>query len=263
MAATALACGGSSSGSPPPASEDEVEAPKPAPEAKQARGGVAAKLGELTMPAPKLLEPLGDPPASEDAPKVVLPPPPPFGFGKVPERDAAGHWSVSGLRNDRAVQLERGRKGTEITVKAWVNEIYVRPVCPDGEVCPPAKQPHLWVADHLDIKGKKRSMMVVNYAFMIPEWEEETWRGVEAVELKVGEQYVMKGEFKRFSDTGFASEDGLFEFIAVQRTDETGATRWVHPRGAAWHPVAIAIEEEQKAALMRRIAKETKKKRRR
>lgn len=254
--AMALACDGSSTHSPSSPSPAEPSEPaEPADEPDEKRGGVAAKLGEMTLPEAKLIEPLGDPPPAPDAPKVVLPPSPSFDTTAVPDRDAEGHWSVAGLRNDRKVQLGRGEAGTEIMLKAWVQEIYVPPVCPEGEFCPPAKQPHLWVVDRPDTKGKKQAMMVVNYSFVIPEWDQKPWEGVEEVELKAGEQYVIKGKFKRFSDTGFASEDGLFEFIAVQRSDAKGATRWVYPPGAAWHPVSIAIMEKQNAELAERARK--------
>ncbi|MEM6296354.1 MAG: hypothetical protein AAGA54_34100, partial [Myxococcota bacterium] len=101
--------------------------------------------------------------------KVELPATPDFDEGKVEETYADGAVSIYGLRTDIDGNVKKGDAGTEVTVKGYVQEIYVAPECPEGEICPPPKQPHLWITDKAEQKGKKRAMMVVNYRFTIPE----------------------------------------------------------------------------------------------
>src|SRR5690606_18815442 len=102
-----------------------------------------------------------------------------------------------------------GEQGTEVLVRGYVQEIYVAPECPSGEVCAPPKQPHVWITDAPEEKGKKRAMMVVNYRFAIPAWDAKRWKKEPEVVLEVGKRYTFKGKFKRFSDTGFAFDRGL------------------------------------------------------
>ncbi len=184
--------------------------------------------------------------------KVQLPPSPDFDEGKAPVTHDDGSFSIYGLRKDIDQNVADGDAGKEIMVKGWVQEIYVAPECPEGEVCPPPKQPHVWITDHQGQEGKKRAMMVVNYRFTIPEFELKDWKGQPEVVLEKGKQYTFKGKFKRFSDTGFAFDSGLLEFVAYKPHDpETGAelNEWVFPPGAPWHPVAVAKTEAENAAL--------------
>jgi hypothetical protein len=191
-------------------------------------------------------------------PKVELPAAPNFEEGKVDEQYPDGAYSVYGLRRKLDERVAEGVAGTEITVRAYIQEIYVPDPCPEGEVCPPGKQPHVWVVDQPDVQGKKRAMMVVNYAFVIPESDAKRWKDEPAVLLEKGKQYTFKGKFKRFSDTGFADDRGLLEFLAYKAKDpETGAEldAWVYPPGAAWHPLEIKRIEEENAALAEQAAK--------
>ena len=158
--------------------------------------------------------------------------------------------------------MKEGDAGTEIEVRAWVAKIYVPPECPEGEVCPPAKQPHVFVTDGEHEKGLKHAMMVVNYAFSIPEWDAARWKGQEQVVLELGRQYTFKGKFKQFSDTGFASDEGLLEFVAykpLHPDTHVEQARWVYPPGAPWHPIEIARQEEQNAELAKRAAEASRK----
>jgi len=230
--------------------------PNSSPEAVQAAApeanapGLATKVKEVSQPEAKLLESLG----GESKPstiEVMLPPAPELGRPAIPDKGSEGHWSIEGLRRNRTTQLAEGAAGTEVTVQGWVQEIYVAPECPEGEVCPPAKQPYLWITDAADTKGSKRAMMVVNYAFAIPEWDAKRWSDVPEVMLEVGKRYVFKGRFKLFSDTGFAYDEGLLEFVAVQG----GAADWVYPRGAPWHPLEIARMEADSARLLEAMGK--------
>ena len=190
--------------------------------------------------------------------KVELPAPPNFDEGKVDEQYADGAWSAYGLRRHLDEQVEKGKNGEEITVRGYVQEIYVPPECPEGEMCPPPKQPHFWITDKPEEKGKKRAMMVVNYRFTIPEWDAKRWKGEPEVLIEKGKQYTIKGKFKRFSDTGFADDRGLLEFVAYKPHDPDSGQeleQWVFPPGAPWHPVELARVEEEQRDLAEKAAK--------
>ncbi|MCA9681339.1 MAG: hypothetical protein KC457_04020 [Myxococcales bacterium] len=195
--------------------------------------------------------------------KVELPAAPNFDEARAPVRyedEADKPYSIYGLRKDIDDNLKLGEAGEETIVKGFVQEIYVPPVCPEGELCPPGKQPHFWIADSADDKGKKRAMMVVNYYFPIPEWDEDTqkmWEEEPLVVVELGKEYVIKGKFKRFSDSGFAHDNGLLEFVSYKGTDpETGETKWIAPPNSDWHPKTVAATEAQNAEMQERMAKE-------
>ncbi len=221
-----------------------------APAAVQPAAEHEPKAKKVEPPTPLLLEPLAAEPPPGDI-NVVLPPAPLLEHAAVPTKDADGHWSIDGLRRDRTTQLAAGQAGTEITVKGWVQQIYLPPECPAGTVCPPNKQPHFWITDTPHTEGRKRAMMVVNYAFTIPEWEAERWKDEPEVVLHKGTQYVFKGHFKQFSDTGFSHQAGLLEFVAVLAVDaRSGTSKWIYPRASPWHPVQVALREADKAELI-------------
>jgi hypothetical protein len=157
---------------------------------------------------------------------VELPPSPDFDENKAPEKWEDGHYSIYGLRDNMDDRIKDGEAGTEITLKGYVQEVYVPPVCAEGELCPPGKQPHFWITDKPDQKGKKRALMIVSYKFQIPEWELPDWEGVPWVTPEVGKPIVLKGKFVRFSDTGFADiTGGLVDFVAYEAPNpETGQT---------------------------------------
>jgi hypothetical protein len=189
--------------------------------------------------------------------KVELPPSPNFDEGKAPEKWEDGSWSIYGLRSKLDENVKEGEAGKEIEVKGWIQEIYVAPPCPQGEVCAPAKQPHVWITDNKGEQGKKRAMMVVNYRFTIPEHDAKTWKDVPQIVLEKDKQYTFRGKFKQFSDTGFSYDRGLLEFIAYHPVDPvTGAVsaEWVAPPNAPWHPIAIAAQEAENAELAKKAA---------
>ena len=158
--------------------------------------------------------------------------------------------------------MKAGEDGAEIEVRGYVQDIYQPPACVEGEPCVPGKQPHVWITDKADDKGKKRAMMVVNYAFTIPEYDIKRWKDVPNVVLNKGQQYTFKGKFKRFSDTGFADARGLLDFIAYKGVDpKTGVEGWIAPPGAAWHPLTVAAEEEAQKALIEKVNKDAAKNR--
>ncbi len=208
--------------------------------------------GEKKEAKPDEDEASGDP-----AIQVQLPPAPNFQEGKVDERYSDGAWSLYGLRKSLDENVKAGDAGTEIEVRGFVQEIYQPPVCEgDKALCPPGKQPHFWITDRADDGGKKRAMMVVSYAFSIPEWEAKTWKDAPNVIINKGQQYTIKGRFKRFSDSGFADDRGLLEFLAYKDVNpKSGVMEWIYPPGAAWHPINLAAQEEQQRKLIEAAGK--------
>lgn len=168
--------------------------------------------------------------------KVDLPPSPNFDEGKAPEQWEDGSFSIYGLRGKLDENVKAGEGGKEVQVKGWVQEIYVAPPCPSGAKCPPSQLPHLWVTDTQRELGKKRALLVVGYEFAIPEFQAKLWKGVPGIVMEKDRRYRLRGRFKRFSDTGFAHDAGLFELVATQQLDDKGKPQWVYPRGAWWHP---------------------------
>ncbi|HEY0136732.1 MAG TPA: hypothetical protein VGB85_21765 [Nannocystis sp.] len=201
-----------------------------------------------------------DAPSAADNVKVELPPPPDFDEGKVAEKYEDGVWSVYGLRKELDANVKQGEAGVDIEVRGYVQDIYEPPVCPEGQQCPPGKQPHVWITDKPDDKGKKRAMMVVNYAFTIPEYDVKRWKDVPTVMMAKGQQYTFKGKFKRFSDTGFADARGLLDFVAY-KDPKSGTEGWVAPPGAPWHPLEEAAEAERQKALIEKVNKNAAKNR--
>ncbi|MEE9383447.1 MAG: hypothetical protein V3V08_08540 [Nannocystaceae bacterium] len=192
--------------------------------------------------------------------KVELPPTPNFEEDKAPEKWPDGSFSIYGLRQHIDERLKEGKGGQDVLLTGWVQEIYVPPPCPEGETCPPGKQAFAWLTDHQAQKGKKRAMMVVKYRFQIPDWEMDKWKDEPQILLEEGKQYKFKGKFKRFSDTGFAHDRGLIEFVAYEATNEdTGQVAWVTPPGAPWHPAEVARQEEANAKLIKKASKDAKK----
>jgi hypothetical protein len=206
--------------------------------------------------------------AAEAAPKEVLPniavelpPTPNFDEGKAPEKWDDGSYSIFGLRSKIDENLAAGESGTEIWIKGYVQDIYVPTECPEGQLCPPSKQPHFWITDSQGEGGKKRALMIVSYAYQIPEWEMEQWKDVPQVVIEKDKQYKIKGVFKRFSNTGFAHDNGLVDFVSYMATDpETGAAMEVWPPGSPVHPSTLALQEEQMAKDIERMNDAAKKK---
>lgn len=195
--------------------------------------------------------------------KVELPPAPNFDEARAPEKWDDGTYSIFGLRKNIDDRLKEGEAGQEIEIKGWVQEIYVPPACPEGELCPPGKQPHFWITDMESEQGKKRAMMVVNYYFPIPAWDEATielWKEEPLVVVEVGKQYTIKGKFVRFSATGFAHDNGLLEFVAYKAPDPvTGEMKWIYPPNCDWHPKMVQMQEAENAEMQEKMAKDAEK----
>jgi hypothetical protein len=227
--------------------------------------GVAPALGLGACggePAPKVKKSAEDEgPSAADNVKFELPPPPDFDEGKVAEKWDDGSWSLYGLRKTIDDNVKAGDAGQEIEVKGFVQDIYEPPVCPEGEKCPPGKQPHIWITDKADEKGKKRAMMVVGYRMTIPDYDAKRWEKIPDVVFEKGKQYTFKGKFRRFSDQGFADARGLLEFTYYKAVDPaTGQEGWIAPRNAPWHPLELLRVEEEQRKLVEKVNKDAAKK---
>lgn len=201
-------------------------------------------------------------PTAADNVKVELPPAPNFDEGKVAEKYDDGTWSVYGLRHDIDANVKQGDAGVDIEVRGYVQDIYEPPPCPAGETCTLGKQPHFWITDKAEDKGKKRAMMVVNYSFSIPEHDSKRWKDVQNVAVEKGKQYTFRGKFKRFSDTGFADARGLLDFVAYKGLNtKSGMEEWIAPPGAPWHPLELQRQEEEQKKLIDKVNKNADKNR--
>lgn len=203
--------------------------------------------------------------AKEEIPNVQvgLPAAPNFDDARAPEKWEDGSYSIFGLRGNIDENIKAGDAGTEIEIKGFIQELYVPPECPPDDLfCDPGKKPHFWIVDKANTKGKKRAMMVVNYRFPIDEFEEDMWKDVPQIQIELDKEYKFKGKFKRFSDTGFAHNMGLLEFVAVDGVidEESGQTGWIYPPAAPWHPIAVAAMEEQNRELAKKAAAALEKK---
>ena len=201
-------------------------------------------------------------PPKEELPniKVELPPSPDFNEARAPETWDDGDLSIYGLRRNLDENVDKGDAGEMITVKGYVQEIYIPPECPEGELCPPGKQAHFWITDFENEKGRKRAMMVVNYRFPIAEWDEDTqkmWEDQPEVVVEKGKQYRIKGKFVRSSATGFTHDQGLLEFNSYEFTDpESGEVKWISPPNSDWHPLTVAAQDEANKEMQERMRKD-------
>jgi hypothetical protein len=230
--------------------------------------GMLGMLGcSLSLGCAEKAEDTGGP-EKEELPniKVELPQSPDFNEARAPvkwEGDPDSAYSIYGLRKDIDDRLKEGESGQQIVVKGWVQEIYVPPTCPEGQLCPPGKQPHFWITDHAEEKGKKRAMMVVNYHFPIPDWDtatQEMWKDQPLVVVEVGKQYTIKGAFLRFSSSGFAHDNGLLEFNSYKvpnpDPESGGELIWIFPPNCDWHPLTVAAQEAENAEMQARMQKD-------
>jgi hypothetical protein len=191
-----------------------------------------------------------EPPPELDASEIPilglelgLPQPPAFFDPAVPILAEDGTWSVLGLRAVLDELLPEAEAGRVVLVNAYVQEVYAPPVCPENQLCPPGKQPHAWVIDDPDVRGKQRALMVTSIHFPIPEWDpqaQRAWASEPELVLEPGRRYVFMGWFRRFTDSGFAHDRGLLELLAITDYPLEDDPRWIAPRNSQYHPKARA-----------------------
>ena len=154
--------------------------------------------------------------------KPNLPSVPKIPKPSVGETHSDGTSSVYGLRKGIEKFIE-----TQMTVTAYIAEIYQKPVCAEGKTCH-TLMPHLFLADEKDEKLKKRHLRLVGYAQSFKEMEDEqaVAEGEEKEEelpegvylppvvwdWRLGHKYKVTGRFTRQSGAGFMETDGLLEY---------------------------------------------------
>lgn len=153
-------------------------------------------------------------------PEVPTLPPPPH-----PTQYPDQSYSVYGLRKRMQRTVD-----TEVSVTGYIVEIYAPPACPQGRTCPPARMPHIWVADDRGEQDPNKRMRVAGYAEnqqMIDQAIEDARRGEQQevheggpppipTDLAVGAKIRLTGQFVRVSGTGFADSQGMLDYRSHQ-----------------------------------------------
>ncbi len=188
-------------------------------------GKTLALAALLMLPVVAGCNPSGAPPPKEEKPPDFvpnLPAVPTITIPNVPVNFPDGSYSVFGLRKKQKETLRQ-----RVRVTAMVVEIYQKPFCPEGKTCPPAKMPHLYLADTIGEKNPKYRLTLVGYAEgfqQMAKCKEDAEKGVvqeipEGVELppcvwdfEIGRKYLLDGWYTIISSHGFQDSDGLMEY---------------------------------------------------
>jgi hypothetical protein len=160
------------------------------------------------------------PEVQPNLPEVPTLPPPP-----QPVQLADNSYTVYGVR-----QRIKQTMDTDVEVTGYIADVYVPPECPEGEHCPPAAAPHMWLADTPDETDEMKRLTVVGYAenqASIDEAIAEAQAGRREeltqeqrdmgmipipVDFAKGAKVKVKGRFTRLSGTGFNISHGLLEY---------------------------------------------------
>jgi hypothetical protein len=175
----------------------------------------APGCGEKSAAADLKIERLPD--VTPSLPTVPTLPPPPHPI-TYPDQT----YSVYGVRK-RMHQTE----GTDVTLTGYVVAVYQPPACPAGRVCPPARIPHIFLADTPNEADRNKQLIVVGYAENMQQVDEARaayLRGRPLAreegddrppipgDLAVGAKIKVRGRFTRVTGTGFAQSDGVLEY---------------------------------------------------
>ena len=152
------------------------------------------------------------PEVNPNLPPVPQIPEPPF-----PIRNADNTYTVFGLRNKIRQTID-----TEVSVTAYIVDIYEPPECPEGETCPRPTAPHMWIADTEGESDDAKKMAVAGYAENHEELEEAIRRRrpqrsqdgeiTIPTDFAVGNRVKVTGRFVRVSGSGFNYSEGLIEY---------------------------------------------------
>jgi hypothetical protein len=148
-------------------------------------------------------------------PAVPTLPPPPH-----PVQYSDSSYSVYGVRH-----RIRNTADTDVHVTGFIVGIYEPPECPEGDRCPPAAAPHMWIGDTPQEDDPLKRLTVVGYAenhAQIEEAIEDARAGRERepipglppipTDFGVGAKVKVNGRFTRMSGTGFNISEGLLEY---------------------------------------------------
>jgi hypothetical protein len=142
--------------------------------------------------------------------EVKLPPPPSFKKEAAVDKYGDGSYSVYGVRNDMAANLDQ-----EVKVTGYVVEVYECPPCPKGTECEACVKPHFWLADRKH-DTRDKALMVTDY----PERHPKTRK---KISLKTGERLLVTGQFAKASGTGFRASDGLLVYTEHAPASESAS----------------------------------------
>ncbi|MDB4987083.1 MAG: hypothetical protein JWN04_2261 [Myxococcaceae bacterium] len=152
-------------------------------------------------------------------PAVPTLPPPPYAV-QYPDSS----YSLFGLRKRIKTTMD-----TDVELTAYVVETYVPPECPEGKNCPPARAPHVYLADAKSETDPAKRILLVGYAenqiaideaiiakkkgkYKPPDPES----GILPIptDLFPDAKVKVKARFARVSGSGFAQSDGLLDYRA-------------------------------------------------
>lgn len=157
------------------------------------------------------------PDVNPNLPAVPTLPPPPHPV-QLPDQS----YTVYGVRKRIHQTMD-----TEVSITAYIVEVYVPPVCPEDRICPPARVPHIFLADVKDEADPYKRLTVVGYAdnqFQIDEAtaalaeghpllrEEGDTRPPVPADFGVGAKIKIRGRFTRVTGSGFSQSDGVLEY---------------------------------------------------
>ena len=152
-------------------------------------------------------------------PAVPTLPPPPY-----PVQYPDSSYSLFGLRKRIKTTMD-----TDVDLTGYVVETYQPPECPTGKTCPPARAPHVYLADAKGEQDGSKRILLVGYA--------ENQKAIDEaiLEKKKGKykppdpesgilpiptdlfpdaKIKVKARFARVSGSGFAQSDGLLDYRA-------------------------------------------------
>jgi len=131
-------------------------------------------------------------------------------------------YSVYGLRKRLHNTIN-----TDVTVTAYIVEVFHPPECPEGRTCPTPAAPHLWLADALEEHEERNRLTLVGYAEnqqAIDEAVEAANRGhpivvdPESGQIPVPSDFFaaakikVQGRFTYMSGSGFSDAYGLLDY---------------------------------------------------
>jgi hypothetical protein len=146
-----------------------------------------------------------------------------------------GTYTVYGVRKRMEHTMD-----TEVKVTAYIVEVYVPPECPEGRTCPPAKMPHLWLADTPNEADGNKRLTLVGYAANqneIDEARDDAARGRTReppegeglppipIDFENGRRGVFEGRFARISGAGFLESEGLLDYRTHHIEGSPGPTK--------------------------------------
>ena len=157
------------------------------------------------------------PDVNPNLPAVPTLPPPPHPI-QYPDQS----YSVYGVRKRMHQTMD-----TEVTISAYIVAMYTPPVCPEDRICPPARLPHVFLADAKDEADPYKRLTVVGYAENQTQLdeaiaglasghpvarEEGDDRPPVPGDFAVGAKIKIRGRFTRVTGTGFSQSDGVLEY---------------------------------------------------